>query len=189
MAFELPKQPRVWLRPSRFHARVIAGVLLLPAAFLGCAFSLGFRWARTTSIPPGIYRVTHNSADPLASFCPTGEASTVSVARHYRDEAWTCPDGHAPLLKPIAARAGDVVTVTHSQITVNGQPLRNSKAFAFDGQHLPMHRWPEGTYHVAPGTIWVISTYNIGSYDSRYYGPIVLSSVLHYGHPVWQFTK
>jgi type IV secretory pathway protease TraF len=91
------------------------------------------------------------------------------------------------LLKPIEARAGDYVTVTHSQISVNGRMLRNTKAFPYDGQHRPMHRWPEGTYRVAPGTIWVISTYNIASYDSRYYGPIALSSVLNYGHPVWQW--
>jgi type IV secretory pathway protease TraF len=49
--------------------------------------------------------------------------------------------------------------------------------------------WPEGVYRVEEGTIWVLSTYNISSYDSRYFGPIELSSVLRYGHPVWQFSR
>jgi conjugative transfer signal peptidase TraF len=174
---------------SSLHTRIIAGLVLIPASVLSAGFVMGFRWARTPSIPPGIYRLTRNTADPLVTFCPTGDVSIESVARHYREEAWTCPDHYAPLLKPIAARPGDVVTVTHQQISVNGQPLRNTKSFAFDREHKPMHQWPEGTYTVAPGTFWVLSTYNIGSYDSRYYGPITIASILNYGHPVWQFSK
>jgi conjugative transfer signal peptidase TraF len=173
-----------------FHPKRAGIVLVLtvpPLLLLLAFYNAGFRWARTPSLPPGIYRLTSNPADPLVSFCPEGNVSKVSTERHYREEAWTCPDHFAPLLKPIAARSGDVVKVTKNGISVNGLALPNTRSYPYDRQHLPMNPWPEGTYIVQPGTIWVLSTYNSASYDSRYFGPISERLILNHAHPVWQF--
>ena len=40
-----------------------------------------------------------------------------------------------------------------------------------------LHPWPFGTYVVEEGEVWVASTYNRGSYDSRYMGPIRISQI------------
>lgn len=179
---------RKWhLTPIQKRALPVLALILVPAIVAGAGYLSGLRWAKTPSLPPGLYRLTSNPSDPLISFCPTGQSSKESSERHYREEAWTCPDHHAPLLKPVVARVGDTVAVTNEGISVDGTYLRNSRAYALDGQKLPMHVWPNGTYTVQPGTVWVISSYNKASYDSRYYGPIRTESILHYGHPVWQF--
>jgi len=47
-------------------------------------------------------------------------------------------DGYAPLLKPIAARAGDTVTVSEAGVAVNGKLLPNSKQYPKDGIGRPM---------------------------------------------------
>ena len=181
---------RRWhLTPVQRRALPVGVLLLIPAVIAGVGYVSGLRWAKTPSLPPGIYRLTSNPSDPLISFCPIGQSSKESSERRYREDSWTCPDHHAALLKPVVAKAGDIVTVTKDGINVNGSYLRNSRAFALDGQKLPMHIWPSGIYPVSPGTVWVISSFNRASYDSRYYGPIKVSQILHYGHPVWQFKQ
>jgi conjugative transfer signal peptidase TraF len=96
-----------------------------------------------------------------------------------------CPDHYAPIMKPIAARPGDRVTVTRKAILVNGTPLPNTQQFTNDNRQRPMNPWPEGTYTVVPGTLWVVSTYNKYSFDSRYYGPIYASQVIAHVKPLW----
>jgi conjugative transfer signal peptidase TraF len=95
--------------------------------------------------------------------------------------------GYAPLLKPISARYGDTVTVSGSGIAINGRSLSNSKQYAKDALGRPLPQVPEGTYPVLPGTVWVISSYNRFSFDSRYFGPIRLDERVRYANPLWLF--
>lgn len=173
---------------NRRRFAIVSGSVITPLVLLGAGYLAGLRWARTPSLPEGIYRVTTKATDPLIEFCPTGETSRESVERGYRYPALTCPDRHAPLMKPIVARPGDTVKTTPNGVEVNGHMLRNSKPFPYDGQHRPMHIWPFGSYVVQPHTFWVVSEYNKASYDSRYYGPVTTGDVVHYAHPVWQFA-
>jgi type IV secretory pathway protease TraF len=48
-----------------------------------------------------------------------------------------------------------------------------------------LHPWPFGTYVVEQGVVWVASTYNRGSYDSRYMGPIRISQIRARLRAVW----
>ena len=173
--------------PSPRRGKIVAAIVFLPMTVLTVLYVLGFRQNLTESQPPGIYRLTDRSSDPLVSFCPTGEAAEVTSKRGYRAESWTCPDGHAAMLKPVAARPGDTVMVTHDGIAVNGILLPNTKSYPFDNRHNSLHQWPEGRYVVQPGTLWVLSSYNDRSYDSRYFGPISIAAVMHYGHLVFRF--
>ncbi len=149
---------------------------------------LGIRPNFTASIAPGFYRTTRDVNTLLIAFCPSGDAERESIMRGYRPRGMQCPDHYAAILKPIAARAGDIVTVTKQGIGLNGGPLLpNTQQFEKDSQKHSMHPWPQGTYHVAPGTIWVVSTYCKYSYDSRYYGPIKLTDVIAHVKPLWTF--
>ena len=174
----------------KFHRRraaIVATMIAAPALACAVAYRCGLREAHTPSLPAGIYLLTSNPNDPLVSFCPRGLASTESSERGYREVSPTCPDHHAPLLKPVAAKPGDTVEVIREGIRVNGHLLPNSRPSAVDGKNRAMHIWPAGKYTVAPDSLWVISTYNKASYDSRYYGPIHISDVSHYGHQIWRF--
>ncbi len=156
--------------------------LLLPA-LLG-AFALfdiaGLRINSSASLPAGLYIVSSEGA--FVEFCPDDHG--LSAQRGYRHAAlltsWgmgVCPDGAAPLLKPVIGKAGDEIVLSPAGITVNGKLLRNTAPLAQDSVGRPLMHWPFGRYIAAPGTLWVASSYNQRSYDSRYLGPIQQSAI------------
>jgi len=76
------------------------------------------------------------------------------------------------LLKPISAVAGDIVQIRSGHpVTVNGREIPNTEA------QPDKEPWPDGTYTVKPGEVWLFSSYNIKSYDSRYFGPVSVSTI------------
>jgi conjugative transfer signal peptidase TraF len=141
----------------------------------------------SNSLPPGLYRIVPAGKGSDLLVCPTGVAEKVSIEREYRVKSFGCGDGYAPLLKPIAARAGDTVTLSQAGVAVNGKLLQNSKQYPKDGIGRPMPMVPFGTYAVLPGTVWVISSYNRFSFDSRYFGPVNLDEKVRYARLFWLF--
>jgi len=141
----------------------------------------------SNSLPPGLYRIIPAGKGSDLLVCPTGVAEKVSIEREYRVKSFGCGDGYAPLLKPIAARAGDTVTLSQAGVAVNGKLLQNSKQYPKDGIGRPMPMVPFGTYAVLPGTVWVISSYNRFSFDSRYFGPVNLDEKVQYAKLFWLF--
>jgi conjugative transfer signal peptidase TraF len=141
----------------------------------------------SNSLPPGLYRIVPAGKGSDLLVCPTGVAEKVSIEREYRVRSFGCGDGYAPLLKPIAARAGDTITLSQAGVAVNGKLLQNSKQYPKDGIGRPMPMVPFGTYAVLPGTVWVISSYNRFSFDSRYFGPVNLDEKVQYAKLFWLF--
>jgi conjugative transfer signal peptidase TraF len=141
----------------------------------------------SNSLPPGLYRIVPAGKGSDLLICPTGVAEKVSIEREYRVKSFGCGDGYAPLLKPIAARAGDTVTLSEAGVAVSGKLLQNSKQYPKDGIGRPMPLVPFGTYAVLPGTVWVISSYNRFSFDSRYFGPVNLDEKVRYAKLFWLF--
>jgi len=60
--------------------------------------------------------------------------------------AGACPGGHEPLVKPVAAVAGDRVTVTALGIAVNGEPIAQSAPLDEDSAGRPLRPVPAGAY-------------------------------------------
>ena len=160
-------------------------------AVVAIVLALGFFGIRlniaSNSLPPGLYRIVPAGSGSDLLICPTGLAEKVSIEREYRVKSFGCGDGYAPLLKPIAARAGDTVTVSEAGVAVNGKLLPNSKQYPKDGIGRPMPLVAFGTYSVLPGTVWVISSYNRFSFDSRYFGPVRLDEKVQYAKLFWLF--
>jgi conjugative transfer signal peptidase TraF len=173
--------------PNRRRLNTVLILLAIPTAALACLYKAGYRQNLTESQPPGIYRLTDNPNDPLVSFCPTGTASSITTTRGYRAQAWGCPDGHAPMLKPVAAKTGDTVLLSKAGIYVNGILLPNTRRYQQDNLHRPLFPLPDGKYVVKPGTLWVLSSYNQLSYDSRYFGPISIAQVVRHAHLVYRY--
>jgi conjugative transfer signal peptidase TraF len=148
---------------------------------------LGIRVNFTSSLERGFYVVSERPSANLVEFCPEGEAGAISLERGYRMAGGTCPDGGSPLMKPIAAVAGDRVEVTTYGIRVNGKLIQNSAAHFKDHRGRPLKPWPTGQYTVPTGKLWVISDFNSWSFDSRYFGPIPYSVVQHRLRPLWTF--
>lgn len=174
---------------ERLRRAVFWTCLLASPLFIGLVggWIFGIRFNLTPSLPRGFYIISNLPSANLVEFCPEGAASSISLGRHYRS-AGPCPDGGAPLLKPAVAFPGDQVVVGADGIRVNGQLLPNSAGRFKDHLQRPLDPWPYGTYDVQPGTVWVVSSFNIYSFDSRYYGPISISSIRHHLRPLWTFA-
>src|SRR4051812_31081668 len=143
----------------------------------------GIRVNASASLPIGLYRITSDQSAKLIEFCPAEPFGSLSASRAYREKG-NCPDGAETLMKPIVAVAGDVVTISVRGVMVNGRLLANSAPLKVDTKNRTLKHWPFGEYRVLAGTVWVISSYNARSFDSRYFGPIAVSSIRSHSTPL-----
>jgi conjugative transfer signal peptidase TraF len=135
----------------------------------------------------GLYRLTDRDHGSYVTFCPARTDALLMNERGYRPRGIGCQDGFEPLVKPVAAKAGDVVNVGFYGISINGKMLKNTAAKKQDTQHRLLPTLARGNYPVMPGTIWVLSTYNENSYDSRYFGAVSVERIISYAKPIWTF--
>ena len=166
-------------------------ISLLVLAFGGGTLALalvtawaGLRLNDSPSMPTGLYvRTSSESIATLVVFCPAEPFARLSVERGYRSRG-NCPDDAEPLAKPIVARPGDIVEIAARGMAVNGRLLPNTAPLVKDTAGRPLAHWPFGRYVVAPGAVWVASSYNSRSFDSRYFGPVDASQVREHVRPL-----
>jgi conjugative transfer signal peptidase TraF len=174
---------------KRRSAVRLAALVAIPAATLAGATAAGYRLNRTDSMPIGLWRVapapaTLHRGDIVTACLPAGPVAQLALTRAYV-EPGSCPSRSMPLVKPVAAVAGDTVRITAAGIAVNGAAIPNSTALSRDAAGRPLHPIPPGSYHVAPSTVWLLSTRVADSFDSRYLGPLPRSAVQSVARPVW----
>jgi conjugative transfer signal peptidase TraF len=176
------------LNKQRLFCLCASIAVLFVSLYAICEY-YGLRVNTTPSVPLGMYRITNSPNSTYVAFCLKGVAAQIANQRGYRPRSVVgCPDGYAPLIKPVAAREGDTVTVDARGISVNGVLLKNTVILDHDSGGRPMFlKVPFGTYKVAPGTIWPVSTYNTKSFDGRYFGPLATKDILYHAEPFWTF--
>jgi conjugative transfer signal peptidase TraF len=167
-------------RALRRVALIGTGVLIGTFQLFGI---MGLRINTSPSLPLGLYVTSSQPNATLVEFCPAEPFASLAISRGYR-EAGVCPDGAAPLMKPVVARSGDVVGVSRQGIAVNGRLLPNTAPRATDTLRRPLSPWPFGRYVVAPGTVWVASSHHARSFDSRYFGPIQTAVIRDHLRPL-----
>ena len=177
----MQKSGRLNLAFTRFLVAAFVGLASLVAA----AVYTGLRINTSYSLPLGVYLRTTDPNARLIEFCPVEPFASESSERGYRTHGIACPDGAVPLLKPVVAVAGDRVVLSPAGMSVNGRLLPKTAPLIRDWAGRYLHPWPFGTYVVEQGTVWVASTYNRGSYDSRYMGPIKISIIRARLRPLW----
>jgi conjugative transfer signal peptidase TraF len=164
-------------RVPKIRRAALVAVVVSISAFQLFAF-LGLRINTSPSLPLGLYVVTTDGSANLIEFCPAEPFAALSLVRGYRDSG-ACLDGGAPLLKPVAAKAGDLVELSWHGISVNGVLLANTEPLSKDTKGRPLEPWHFGRFLVAPGTVWVASSYHSRSFDSRYFGPVDTTAIRH----------
>jgi conjugative transfer signal peptidase TraF len=132
----------------------------------------GLRINTSASLPVGLYMVS--SEGSFVEFCPDDRG--LSAQRHYRGNG-VCPDGATPLLKPVVGKPTDEIVLSPTGIAVDGKPLPHTAPLEHDSAGRSLAHFPFGHYRVAREALWVASSYNSRSYDSRYMGPIPQSAV------------
>ena len=170
-------------------ARIAVVACAAATAALFAGTSLGVRLNATPSMPLGLWitvpgRAVDRGAIVLA--CLTGPGAKEGKARGYIGIG-SCPGHREPLVKPIAAVAGDLVTVTRHGISVNGEALPHTAQLAKDSAGRLLRGVEAGTYRVAPGTVWLVSGHDPRSYDSRYFGAVPIASIRATARPLVVF--
>ncbi len=185
-----------WLRPrSRLRARlVLAGLSACGLAALAWASFVSplprVIYNPTDSVPVGWYRVDpfdwltdplHNpvQVDSIVLVPLPVEAATLAAQRDY------LPLG-IPLLKRVGAIAPQQVCVIGRSVRIDGVPV----AAVLPADHLgrPLPSWQQ-CRRLRPGELFLLSTTNPASFDSRYFGPVAASAVLGVAHPLWLETR
>lgn len=169
--------------------RYFSGVALL-GSLLWLFNVQNYRMITTPSVPPGIWKVEPNHGPirrgQFVWLCPPDTPFfRMAKQRGYIPEG-DCPGGFMHLMKPVAAVADDIVSVTSQGIAVNGKWLPNSQSQAFDRNSLPLPKLKLGKYRVKQGEVWLISSYNKNSLDSRYFGVIAAHQIEGIAHLVWR---
>jgi len=162
-------------RDRIFGIAAISTAILMTIIFSVGYYIFNLRVNFTKSAPVGLWRVQPVSTlarGELVEVCPPVTlVVAIMVSKGYLDSG-DCPGGVVSLLKPIAAIPGDTVIIRHGNLAkVNGSVL----PLTLSMPSIP--RWPDGIYKVNEGSVWLLSTYSMESFDSRYFGPVPLANV------------
>ncbi|MBM2765033.1 S26 family signal peptidase [Burkholderia anthina] len=186
----VPPHPR-----SRGRARIVVATL----AAIGFA---ALAWVSFVSPPP---RLTYNPSDSVAvgwyrvepfdsrtALLPRRLSvdSIVLVPLPAEAAALAAQRGYlpvqVPLLKRVGAIAPQVVCIVGGIVRIDGVPSAAVLRADRLGRLLPS--WQQ-CRRLQPGELFLLSTTNPASFDSRYFGPVSASTVIGVAHPVWLETR
>ena len=164
------------------NRRSISVLGLLGIAVLAASAAVAPRpwlaWNATASAPVGLYRVQPAGAlhvgDWVLARPPSAQA------------AWFAERGYlplgVPLLKPVAALAGDGVCRTGLRVTVNGVVV--AMALERDHRGRPLPAW-SGCRRLAGDAVFLLNPKVLASLDGRYFGPLPVTSIVGRAVPLW----
>jgi conjugative transfer signal peptidase TraF len=135
-------------------------------------------WNFTPSAPLGLYLIDPAAAGPgdLLAIAPDG------IAAEALHRSGALAEGRV-LLKPLAARAGDIVCRHGAHVLINGVAAATARETLAGGQPLPM--W-NGCIQLDAASIFVLSPHPL-SFDARYFGPVSTDTVLGVARPLLTF--
>lgn len=137
-----------------------------------------FVWNASASVPIGLYRVEPAERIDVADLVvvmPPEPLATFLAERGY------LPRG-VPLIKRVLALAGTTVCRRGVEITAYGMTYGRALELDSHGRRLP--DW-QGCDVVAKDEAFLMNWDAEDSFDSRYFGPLPLSSIVGRAVPVW----
>jgi conjugative transfer signal peptidase TraF len=174
-------------RRARFVVVTLAAVGLAALAWASCVSPLPrLVYNPSGSVPIGWYRVHPRArrTGSLSHSLPVGsivlvplpaEAAALAARRGYLPL-------NVPLLKPVGAVAPQEVCITDGVVRIDGVSVAAVLRADRLGRPLPFWR---PCRRLRPGELFLLSTNNPASFDSRYFGPVRASTVLGVARPVW----
>lgn len=135
-------------------------------------------WNASESVPLGLYAVRPiqelrradlvlaRPPEPIAEFLADGGYVPLGV----------------PLLKHVAALAGQRVCRSGLDVTVDGAPLARAREHDRTGRPLP--QW-DGCRTLTSSEVFLVNWDEPASLDGRYFGPLPTSSIVGRATPVW----
>ena len=152
-------------------------VLLIPCSIAAAGLG-GYRVNFTPSEPIGLWRIVLLERPVIAGdivfICPPEWPEMHRAAQRGYLRSGLCPGGFAPLIKTVAAIGGQHVEIDQS-VGIDQTLLPHSSLAKSDGRGRALVPYPGGV--VQEGFVFLHSDF-VGSYDSRYFGPIPAAGIL-----------
>ncbi len=164
---------------------LITSLCFAASAFI-LLYGLGYRVNRSESLPFLVYKIAPlaQNAEIRRGDCVLIGLSKLSnpviargMKRGYVSEAF-----NQPMLKRIGAVPGDTVVLKDNSLAVNGEaiPMFVASRDSYGGE---LSAWPTPVT-LSSGQYWLISNPERG-FDSRYFGPVAISTFTHRARAVF----
>ncbi|CAH2406375.1 Conjugal transfer pilin processing protease TraF [Mesorhizobium escarrei] len=163
------------MRPAIIAAMLGGSVLVAAPAWIDQRPR--FIWNASASVPIGLYRVEpakEIGVADLAAVMPPEPLASFLAKRGYLPKS-------VPLLKRVLALAGATVCRQGTAIIVNGVSFGDARERDSRCRQLPV--W-QGCRIIADGEAFFMNRDAADSFDSRYFGPLPLNSVIGRAIPV-----
>lgn len=173
---------RCWILRITIAATACAVLVVTGVIGYRLPNALGYCLNLTPSEPVGIYRLVAGGAERGALVWLQQPAGPQASVLHRYAPA------NIPLIKRVAAIPGDTVELERSGVRIDGTLWPDSKPLRRDAERHALRAFPFGIYNVTAGQLWVMSQHPRGI-DSRYFGPVPVSSVISRLTPVitWSY--
>ncbi|MGV8180285.1 S26 family signal peptidase [Pseudomonas aeruginosa] len=162
-------------------ALATGGLVALGWAMFG-ASSPRVVYNASDSVPAGWYHITSTgslAAGDLVLVRLPAHAATLAAQRGYLPS-------HVPLLKSVAAVSPQIVCAQGDQMLVDGHVVVRRLYRDQQGRALPF--W-QACRRLVGDELFLLSTSNPESFDSRYFGPIRASAVIGQAQPLWRESR
>ena len=134
------------------------------------------------SVPRGWYRI--GAAERLRAGAIVLTQLPADVAALAAQRGYL-PAGVA-LLKSVGAAASQHVCVLGTAVSVDGVHIADARST--DGQGRPLQAWRH-CRALSDGELFLLSSTNPASFDSRYFGPIAVIAVIGEARPLWTWSS
>lgn len=152
----------------------------LPRLIYNPSNSVAVGWYRVDSLDHRTDALPHPlSVGSIVLVKLPADAAALAAQRGYLP-------AHVPLLKRVGAVAPQRVCIVGRSVRIDGMPV--AAVLPADRMGRPLPSWQQ-CRQLHPGELFMLSTTNPASFDSRYFGPIVASTVIGVAHPVWLETR
>ena len=176
---------------SRLRARIVlAGLAACGLAALAWASFVHplprLIYNPSDSVAVGWYRVDPLHHQPGSPPRPLSVGSIVLTTLPPDAAALAAQRGYLPARVPLLKRVGAVapqhVCVFDALVWIDGVPVAAVRPADQLGRPLPS--WPQ-CRQLRPGELFLLSSTNPVSFDSRYFGPVSASAVIGVARPIW----
>lgn len=182
-AFDVGEELRRIIARRRARRRRLALAALIGCAAVPLTASIMweppvlFVWNATASAPVGLYRLRAQEparrGDMVIAWTPA-PARELAARRHYLP-------ANVPLVKHLAAAAGDRVCAAGRTISINGRPVAVRQAYDAAGRPMP---WWMGCRKLRENEYFLLMD-SASSFDGRYFGVSRNGDVLGLAELLW----
>ncbi|ENO87670.1 S26 family signal peptidase [Thauera linaloolentis] len=148
----------------------------LPRLIYNPSDSVAVGWYRIEPFAPHTASLPRPlSVDSIVLTTLPPDAAALAAQRGYLP-------ARVPLLKRVGAVAPQHVCVVDALVWIDGVPVAAVRPADRLGRPLPS--WPQ-CRQLRPSELFLLSTTNPASFDSRYFGPVSTSAVIGIARPIW----